>query len=272
MGILDDAIREHLELKRQHGARDSEIQELEDQAFGPPSRPGDPDFPEHPAAGDEHAGGNGGPAAEAAVAGPPADVESPPPAPESPAVEIGSVGQNTEPFDAATAAGAPAGEAAPVEEAPAPEESGGGQLFDQALDEEVGGDELDLGVEDLDLELDEESAEPAAEVAAGPDPEAEPEEPEATAAPEPLVEPAQAAPPPPPTEEQLLPSEDLLDEEEDELGLSLEPEDENEDELGDGAEDVLEETPDFLRDAPDDEELWFEQGAPQDFDFEDEED
>ncbi len=46
MGALDDAIREHLELKRQHGARDSEIKELEDEAFGPPSRPGDPDFPE----------------------------------------------------------------------------------------------------------------------------------------------------------------------------------------------------------------------------------
>src|SRR5438067_5750794 len=35
MGILDDAIREHLELKRQHGARDEEITRKEAEAFGP---------------------------------------------------------------------------------------------------------------------------------------------------------------------------------------------------------------------------------------------
>src|SRR5687767_7008350 len=34
MGILDDAIREHLDLKRKHGARDSEIREIEDEALG----------------------------------------------------------------------------------------------------------------------------------------------------------------------------------------------------------------------------------------------
>ena len=34
MGILDEAIREHLELKRQHGAGDSELKQLEDEAFG----------------------------------------------------------------------------------------------------------------------------------------------------------------------------------------------------------------------------------------------
>src|SRR6476646_7596189 len=45
MGILDEAIREHLELKRQHGADDSELSKLEDQAFGQADRPGDE--PEH---------------------------------------------------------------------------------------------------------------------------------------------------------------------------------------------------------------------------------
>ena len=30
---------------------------------------------------------------------------------------------------------------------------------------------------------------------------------------------------------------------------------------------VLADTPDFLRDAPEDDELWFEQGKPKDFDF-----
>jgi hypothetical protein len=39
MSILDDAIREHLELKRQHGADDSELKQLEDEAFGPAERP-----------------------------------------------------------------------------------------------------------------------------------------------------------------------------------------------------------------------------------------
>src|SRR3954454_6420112 len=46
MGILDDAIREHLELIRRRGAADSEVQRLEDEAFGPPTRPDEADFPE----------------------------------------------------------------------------------------------------------------------------------------------------------------------------------------------------------------------------------
>jgi hypothetical protein len=39
MGILDDAIREHLDLKRKHGARESEIAEIEDEALGSGERP-----------------------------------------------------------------------------------------------------------------------------------------------------------------------------------------------------------------------------------------
>ena len=41
MSILDDAIREHLELKRAHGADEAEVKRLEDEAFGPPGRPDD---------------------------------------------------------------------------------------------------------------------------------------------------------------------------------------------------------------------------------------
>lgn len=41
MSILDDAIREHLELKRAHGADEVELKRLEDEAFGPPGRPED---------------------------------------------------------------------------------------------------------------------------------------------------------------------------------------------------------------------------------------
>jgi hypothetical protein len=38
MGLLDDAIREHLELKRQHGGDPSEIERQEREAFGPAMR------------------------------------------------------------------------------------------------------------------------------------------------------------------------------------------------------------------------------------------
>lgn len=49
MSILDDAIREHLELKRAHGADDDELKRLEDEAFGPPQRPDEIDpFAEAP--------------------------------------------------------------------------------------------------------------------------------------------------------------------------------------------------------------------------------
>lgn len=39
MGILDDAIREHLDLKRKHGARDAELREIEDEALGSGEQP-----------------------------------------------------------------------------------------------------------------------------------------------------------------------------------------------------------------------------------------
>jgi hypothetical protein len=38
MGILDDAIREHLELKRKHGVAEEELQRQEDEALGPARR------------------------------------------------------------------------------------------------------------------------------------------------------------------------------------------------------------------------------------------
>ena len=38
MGLLDQAIREHLELKRQHGADPGEVARLEREALGPPVR------------------------------------------------------------------------------------------------------------------------------------------------------------------------------------------------------------------------------------------
>src|SRR5215212_3384432 len=38
MGLLDDAIREHLELKRRRGADADEVSRLEQEALGPPQR------------------------------------------------------------------------------------------------------------------------------------------------------------------------------------------------------------------------------------------
>jgi hypothetical protein len=38
MGLLDDAIREHLELKRQHGANEEEIVRAEQEALAPARR------------------------------------------------------------------------------------------------------------------------------------------------------------------------------------------------------------------------------------------
>jgi hypothetical protein len=109
MGILDEAIREHLELKRQHGAGDSELKQLEDEAFGQAERPGDEqaadplaeaptEFMEQPEAAEEE-----GSRREPTIA----DLQEPPPPAEEPApteVEV------------------PAEEAAAIVEPPAVEE------------------------------------------------------------------------------------------------------------------------------------------------------
>ncbi|MGI9556696.1 MAG: hypothetical protein ACR2N5_02010, partial [Solirubrobacterales bacterium] len=109
MGYFDDAIREHLELKRRGGAAADEVEALEHGAFGeepPPDTPETADEPlEDPAAAAEK------PAAEAVAdvkEGPPPDVEdlTPPPEPR------------TEPPEASTEAAATA-ERALDEPAPA---------------------------------------------------------------------------------------------------------------------------------------------------------
>jgi hypothetical protein len=228
MGILDEAIREHLELKRSHGAADSELKRLEDEAFGPPSRPGEPDFPaERPGQPDNGEGPAVGQEPEAAVgAAEPESVEAPP---------AGEV----EPPETEAAA-------APVEPAEALEpredvmETQG--LYDRSHDTE-----LDLG--DLDLDLEEELGDerPLQDETRAPEPEG-----------------AQEAP-----VEGLDTVEHEMDSALAEPGEQI-AEDVDAEEL-ESAEDVLEETPDFLRDTPEDDELWFEQGEPKDFDFEDDE-
>src|SRR3954468_21491834 len=75
MGALDDAIREHLELKRRHGASDEEIRQAEAEALGPARRGVPLPDPGLDAAG-MTAPGEG-------VDAPAASDVSPPPAPES---------------------------------------------------------------------------------------------------------------------------------------------------------------------------------------------
>ncbi|OJU83670.1 MAG: hypothetical protein BGO11_21840 [Solirubrobacterales bacterium 70-9] len=133
MSILDDAIREHLELKRAHGADEGELKKLEDEAFGPPQRPDEIDpFDEAPTefllspdqgAADAPAVGD-----EAARGGRRPDIadlqEAPPIEPETgegdaPAAEAApATGESDAPPTGEADAAPPTGEAAPPGAAP----------------------------------------------------------------------------------------------------------------------------------------------------------
>jgi hypothetical protein len=275
MGILDDAIREHLDLKRSHGATDSELRRLEDEAFGPPSRPGEPDFPESEEAPAQ--AGNGVAAAETTILESPGAPEAPvaPPAESPPEPEPEPPGPDEDQAEVGTGPEAePAEEAAaehPVVEAPAesaPDDRTA--IYDHTSAEEA-------RVEDLDLELEEPPpSEPPSEEASAvedsdsgeppvvpiesletvehpfPDEVVEPEAPP-TGAPEPAADEPGAAPPPAIDEPEAPPSE--------------EEQPHGEEGAEEGDDDVLADTPEFLKDAPEDDELWFEQGEPKDFDF-----
>src|SRR5690348_14802685 len=112
MGLLDDAIREHLELKRQHGANPDEVARQEREALGaarapaePAAEPAEPaatPAPDEPAASDELPAGEPGVPEEPSAgheAGAPGydedpwleDEEPPPPAaPAEPSEDAGS--------------------------------------------------------------------------------------------------------------------------------------------------------------------------------------
>lgn len=292
MGILDEAIREHLELKRQHGAGDSELKQLEDEAFGQAERPGEGtlDAPEAPTQFMEQPEVPDGEASrrEPTIA----DLQEPPPPPaEEPrpaAVDVPAEEQSameheiaaddpashsteerraiaeqpTELFDVEEEIGPPAptdeelveeeiaeprlaptdplagleeGEEAEVSvQGPAPDD-------DDEYDDE---DDAFWNEQRLSDELDQALEAPATEPE---EPEPEPEEPE-----------------PEPEYEEEPDSEELpLAEEESAPTAEAEPEASHREE-----EDVLEETPDFLEDSEDDQ-LWFEQKPPKDFDFDD---
>jgi hypothetical protein len=261
MGILDEAIREHLELKRAHGAGDSELKQLEDEAFGQAERPGD-------------GGGAPDPAAEAPTQfmaqpdlpeegsrrEPPsiADLQEAPPAPGQD--EIEPAGPSTEERHAIAEQ--------PTEIHDMEEELGPPNPTDEELVEEeiaeprlAPADPLAGLEEDDDVEVS----------VRGPAVPAEEEEDEDDAfwneqrlsdeldqALEAPAEPELADEPELEADEELEP-----DEEPDE------PDEEPEPAAPRADEDVLEETPDFLEEAPEDDQLWFEQKPPKDFDFDD---
>lgn len=269
MGILDEAIREHLELKRQHGAADSELKQLEGEAFGPPERPGSgesaPDslaeapteFLVQPETAEGTSAESVEPQSTRREGLSIADLQEPPPAPsDAPAPSDEPDGpsteerhaiaeQPTELFEVEEELAAGDGPPSPTDEELVEEEIAEPRLAPTdplaGLDEADGGEVSIEGPAPADDEADEDEdfwderrlsdeLDQALEAPSEPDPEpAEEPEPEADEEP-----PEQA--------EAEAPHRD---------------------------EDVLEETPDFLEETPEDDELWFEQKPPKDFDFDD---
>jgi hypothetical protein len=294
MSILDDAIREHLELKRAHGADEAEIKRLEDEAFGPPGRPEEPDpLAEAPTEfmatpGAEPGEDSGGrriniadlqePPEAAAAEAPPVPAEDPmqtaPPAEEeSPVAEHEAIveppdaghsteerhaiaEQPTELFDVQSEIGD--GDAPPAE-APSPS------------DEEI------AAVEAAEPKL--APVEPPTEIhasrAAAPADDIAEEEDEDFWSDQRLSDELDQALEAPLAEEDEEPVaeapavEEPISEEHEQVAATTEPDQRPNFDPDTGHEDVLEDTPDFLEDAPEDDELWFEQKPPKDFDFDD---
>jgi hypothetical protein len=243
MGILDDAIREHLELKRAHGASETEIKHKEEEVFGAPRA----DVAPPPAPSDEHTQlltPDERPDAESHLVD---DLEPLQPAPEDPyAVHPGDDLvpdpdlPPTEQYDVSAAAEAGAGTLEPHEVEPGPPSAPRRHHDD---------DEQHPALVDHDhIGGEEHPPEPVfRRSAAAP-----------TAPPDAPLDPAPVDDPPvgdPPVEEPEI----------DEPPPRQSPEHAE----GDEDEDVLEETPEFLQDAPESDRLWFEQKPPKDFDFDD---
>jgi hypothetical protein len=299
MGILDEAIREHLELKRQHGAGDSELQQLEDEAFGQAERPGeevaDPvaeaptqfmTQPEAPAEGDARR--------EPTIA----DLQEPPPMPEpsgevaaeEPAPDQTAVPaeeQSAMEHEIVEAAGPSTEERHAIAEQPTEffdveEQLGPPTPTDEELvEEEIAeprlaptdplagleeGEEAEVRVQgpapDDDDEYDDEDDAFWNEQRLSDELDQALEAPAEEAEPAPEPEPN---PEPEPGHEDEPESEELPVVEE----AAPEPVAEAEPEAAHHEEDVLEETPDFLEETPEDDQLWFEQKPPKDFDFDD---
>jgi CapZ-interacting protein len=302
MGILDEAIREHLELKRQHGAGDSELKQLEDEAFGQAERPGseaasDPlaeaptEFMAQPETAEEPSSRREAPTI--------ADLQEPPPPPEEPAPTGEAPAEEEQPaMEHEIVADAPESAEPEVEAEPEAEIEPAGPTTEErhAIAEqptELHDMEAELGAppSPTDEELvEEEIAEPRlaptdplagleededAEVSvtgpAADDDEELDEEDDAFWNEQRLsdeLDQALEAPPRDP-EPELSDETELDDEIEVEQDEDPEPLPDPEAAAPRHEEDVLEETPDFLEETPEDDQLWFEQKPPKDFDFDD---
>jgi hypothetical protein len=136
MGLLDEAIREHLELKRRSGADPSAIAREEREAL-------DPVFPDEPAA---DGGATADDAPEAVGSAPAAEPLEGPPYEDDRLADLSTVGQETaeldmqavmeEDLDAANG-GAPAG---PIESDPVPASPAGELPAEESLDWEFPGE------------------------------------------------------------------------------------------------------------------------------------
>jgi hypothetical protein len=304
MGILDEAIREHLELKRAHGAGDSELKQLEDAAFGQAERPGgeavaEDAVSEAPTEFMTRPGTTEEPAArrEPTIA----DLQEPPP---GPAEEPAPAEQDAQSDKTASADDAPAEEEQPameheivadVPEPTEPEIEVAGpsteerhaiaeqptEIFD--VEEELAGPPAPTDEELVEEEIAEprlaptdplaglDEAEEAEVSVQGPAPDDDDEyddEDDAFWNEQRLSDELDQALEAPRDSEPPLP-----DEPEGELDDEPEPAEESTPAEAQAPpraeEDVLEETPDFLEETPEDDQLWFEQKPPKDFDFDD---
>jgi hypothetical protein len=245
MGILDDAIREHLELKRSHGASEDEIRFKEAEVFGPARADVVPEAAAAPEVESEVA-----PELEPA----PTEIVSEAPAPVEPAQP------------AAPAPVEPVEQIEPA--AAAPEDPYLVHPGDHPVPDPHQHDAPPVGSDPAWGEDTEFFSEPAAsEPPEAPAPQQEHHAEERHPAlhdtdehfrghehpPEPVFQQEQAPVEEPPVEEPPVGEPPI-----DEPPVEQPP---GED------EDVLEETPEFLQDAPEHDRLWFEQKPPRDFDF-----
>ena len=134
MGILDDAIREHLELKRRHGVPEEEVERQQEEALGPARRDvaqQSEDGEIAAEAGDDSPLFDGdhpdAPVAEApAVADDDTAIVEPPPAEDAPALEESPAPseQPLEQVEPAAAEAPPAEESVPEAEPPVADHTG----------------------------------------------------------------------------------------------------------------------------------------------------
>lgn len=216
--MFDDAIREHLELKRSKGADKDDLARLEREAFGPAKR-------EQPAT----------PADEAAEA-PPADTRAGAPQPDERA-------------SAPPVADPEATQAFPQQAQPEPAQP---TVFED--DEPV--DWLDSEPEERGADPREDEARAAFERQAA---EIDPDRPADDA----TESWAGEEDDPETGERQGLGDQDVVHDDWPSDTHLPAP-------VADDEDDVLEETPEFLKDSPDQDQLWFEQNPPKDFDFDEE--